>query len=77
MRSTRLKFYKAIACGALLTLVTACSPTLTTRTAETDRAVAAGVCSVWLPVTYSSRDTDQTQDEVRANNAARDAYCLD
>lgn len=56
-------------------LLTGCSPTTTTLTAATDERVASGVCAVWLPVTYSSRDTDQTQLEARANNAARDAYC--
>lgn len=69
----KLNFFKAVAFVALMTLVTACSPTTTTRTVETE--ITAGVCSVWTPVTYSSRDTDQTQHEARANNAARDAYC--
>lgn len=52
-----------------------CSPTLTTRTAATEAAIAADVCRAWQPVTYSSRDTEQTQLEVRATNAARAAYC--
>lgn len=52
-----------------------CLPTLMTRTGEIDGKVTAGVCAAWLPVTYSSRDTEQTQLEVRANNAARKAYC--
>lgn len=56
-----------------------CQQTLTTRTGETDelwRAVARQVCeSAWRPVTYSSRDTEQTQLEARANNAARAKYC--
>lgn len=68
-----LNFSKVVAFGALMMLVTACSPTTTTRTVETE--ITAGVCSVWTPVTYSSRDTEQTQHEARANNAARDAYC--
>lgn len=62
--------------GMTLSLA-ACSPTLTTQTAatEADRSIAAGVCRVWVPVTYSGRDTEQTQIEARANNAARVAYC--
>lgn len=40
-----------------------------------DKAIAAKVCAEWVAVTYSSRDTEQTRLEVRANNAARDAYC--
>lgn len=52
-----------------------CSPTTTTLTAGTEATVAADVCRVWLPLTYSSRDTELTQTEARANNAARDAYC--
>lgn len=47
------------------------------RAAEADARIAAGVCEVWLPVTWSSRDTSETQAEVRANNRARDAYCGD
>lgn len=49
----------------------------TTRTSaiEADKAIAAEVCRVWVPVTYSSRDTEQTRLEARANNAARDEYC--
>ena len=42
---------------------------------ETEAAIVADVCRAWKPVTYSSRDTEQTQNEARANNAARDAYC--
>lgn len=74
--------YKASVSRMLLTLgmtscLAACSPTLGTLTGatEADRATAAGVCRVWTPVTYSSQDTEQTQLEVRANNAARKAYC--
>lgn len=54
-----------------------CQSLQTTRTAgiEADQAVTAGVCRVWVPITYSSRDTDQTRLEVRGNNAARGEYC--
>lgn len=60
---------------AMTCFLAACQSATTTRTAETDRAIAADVCRVWRPVTYSSRDTEKTRLEVRANNAARDAYC--
>lgn len=73
---------KASVSRMLLTLgmtsfLAGCSPTLGTPTAatEADTAAAAGVCRVWTPVTYSNRDTEQTQLEARANNAARKAYC--
>lgn len=47
-----------------------------TQTAETEAAMVADLCDhVWRPVTYSSRDTEQTQIEARAANAARAAYC--
>lgn len=63
-----------------------CSPTTTTLTAatnlignsqamQTDTRLAADACRAWKPVTYSSRDTGQTQLEARASNAAREAYC--
>lgn len=62
--------------GMTLSLA-ACSPTLMTQTAATsaDQSIAEKVCRVWVPVTYSSSDTEQTQLEVRASNAAREAYC--
>lgn len=58
-------------------LLAGCSPTLSTQTAATEAGIAADVCRAWQPVTYSSRDTEQTQVEARANNAARAAYCGD
>jgi uncharacterized lipoprotein YajG len=66
--------------AALLMLATTsflagCSPTSSTLTVETESAIAADVCQAWQPVTYSSRDTEQTQLQARANNAARAAYC--
>lgn len=73
---------------AMMCSVAACSPTLTTPTVGTDqatieKAAAAAVSSVvtetcakaWLPTTYSSRDTEETQLGNRANNAARDEWC--
>lgn len=54
-----------------------CQLTPATQTAaiEIDRNVVESVCETWKTVTYSSRDTEQTQLEARANNAAREAYC--
>jgi hypothetical protein len=48
---------------------------LPTNTAATEKSIAADTCRAWRPVTYSSRDTEQTKLQARANNAARDAYC--
>lgn len=45
-----------------------------TLTEGTSAAVVTDVCRAWRPVTYSSRDTAQTQTEARANNAAREAF---
>lgn len=54
-----------------------CQSLSTTRTAatEADKSITDGVCRVWTPVTYSSRDTEQTRLEARANNSAREEYC--
>lgn len=54
-----------------------CLPIQTTQTGaiEADQVVVTSVCRAWLPISYSSRDTEQTQLEVRANNAAQSAYC--
>lgn len=77
MRLKPLTASASIALSMLATvfLTAACSPTTQTRIAGTEGQLAADVCRAWLPVTYSSRDTDQTQIEARANNAARAAYC--
>lgn len=78
-----LKSYKASACVRLSLLamtcfLAACQQMSTTRTAaiETDTSIVLDLCEhAWKPQTYSSRDTEQTQLEARANNAAREAYC--
>lgn len=74
--------FKASALRTLLLLgmtssLGGCLHLQTTPTAaiDADKAIAAKVCTVWLPTTYSSRDTEVTQTGNRANNAARDAYC--
>lgn len=51
---------------ASLMLLAACQ---TTGSAETE------VCSVWRPVTWSQRDTPETVDGVKGNNARRGAWC--
>lgn len=62
-------------------LLAACQSIQSTLTGGTDTAekavasIAADVCRAWRPVTYSSRDTEQTQTEARANNAAQERYC--
>lgn len=43
--------------------------------AQVEARLAAKTCKAWPVVTYSSRDTEQTQLEVRGSNAAREAYC--
>lgn len=41
----------------------------TTGSGETE------VCSVWRPVTWSQKDTPETIDGVKGNNARRNAWC--
>ncbi len=43
----------------------------TSAPAETSEAVVAQICTAWLPVSWSSQDTDQTIAEAKANNRAR------
>ncbi len=38
-------------------------------------ATNASVCSVWKPISWSSKDTDATIVEVKVNNARREAWC--
>lgn len=74
--------FKASALRTLLLLgmtssLGGCLSLQTTPTAaiDADKAIAAEVCREWVSISYSSRDTEQTRLEARANNAARDAYC--
>lgn len=46
----------------------ACETTTTGSGARTE-------CEVWVGITWSRRDTDQTIREVKANNAAHKAWC--
>lgn len=32
-------------------------------------------CSVWLPISWSAQDTDETIREIKAHNARREAWC--
>jgi outer membrane biogenesis lipoprotein LolB len=58
-----------VAATLSLLLLTGCATT--TGTVETNSAV----CSVWRPVTWSTKDTDQTIREVKVSNARRKGYC--
>ena len=51
---------------ALIWLLAGC--TTTTATVGTE-------CSVWRPITWSTKDTPETLVEVKANNARRAAWC--
>ena len=76
MKSTSCKaggFVLPLLLGMMF-LVVGCSQTLSTQIGEIDRSIAAGVCKAFPAITYSSRDTERTQLEVRAHNAARVAY---
>lgn len=42
--------------------------------ANPEAANPTAVCHVWKPISWSSRDTDQTIAEAKANNAARKAW---
>lgn len=59
-------------------LLAGCQSILTTRTAATeanDFNIADLCARAWRPVTWSGRDTEQTQLEVRAINSARATFC--
>jgi hypothetical protein len=36
-----------------------------------------GACTVWRIITWADGDTDETLKQIKANNAARRAYCRD
>lgn len=56
----------------LMSCLAGCLPTLTTQHVETE--VVTDVCRAWTVDTYSSHDTEQSQLEARARNAARKAW---
>ena len=60
---------------AMMCLLAGCQSSRSTNIAATEKSIAADTCKALKPVTYSSRDTEQTKLNVRANNASRDAYC--
>lgn len=60
---------------ATMFLLVGCQSIQRTPTAGIDKKLVQQTCTVWLPITYSGFDTAETQLNVRANNAARDAYC--
>jgi hypothetical protein len=33
------------------------------------------VCNIWQPVSWSKKDTDQTIQEIKVNNARREGWC--
>lgn len=43
---------------------------------QTTGSGATSVCSQWRSITWSSRDTPQTIDGVKGNNARRGAWCM-
>jgi len=67
--SRTLSVLPKLALVSVLLLATGCQ----THTTATTGSL---VCTVWLPITYSSgKDTPETALQVRQNNAKRDAYC--
>jgi hypothetical protein len=60
--------------SALLTLTLAgCA--IGTKTAAQVEPDPVGACQVWRIITWADGDTDETLKQVKANNAARRAYC--
>ena len=58
---------------AIVLMLTGCGTT--TLISATDPARRDLCERAWKPVTYSSRDTQETQLQARQNNAAYDSYC--
>lgn len=73
MRSSkRLRLLVVMLCGLA---TTSCATTTATVETEPEGADPSLVCLVWVPISWSTRDTDQTIREAKANNAAREAWC--
>lgn len=63
-----------VLCAISLTLLSACK---TVNTAVTSPCVAqaAGQEAAWRAISWSSKDTLKTIEEVKANNARHEAWC--
>ena len=42
---------------------------------ETATPTVGTECAVWLPITWSQQDTDETIKQIKASNARRKAWC--
>lgn len=62
--------------AALMSLAGCAAMTGTAGTEPPPEAADPGsVCLVWLPISWSAGDTDQTIREVKANNRAQESWC--
>ena len=59
----------------LFRLTMLCGMTLLAVGCATTTASVGTECSVWKPITWSVKDTDQTIAEVKTNNARQKAWC--
>lgn len=57
------------------TLLAAALATLLAACATTDTGATSAVCSQWRTISWSSRDTPETIDGVKGNNARRNGWC--
>lgn len=63
-------------CAALLALsLTACAKTTGTGATDVLAFEKKAVCTAFLPITWSKRDTDQTILEVKQHNATNRIWC--
>lgn len=64
-------------CAGALTIPLASCATTPTGGIDTSpcRAQVEGQEPAWRPLTWSSRDTSETVEEVKANNARHEAWC--
>lgn len=60
----------------LASILTACTTTATSKAKVADLSISKQVCGIWSPLTYDGKlDTQQTKDQIKHNNAKRDAFC--
>lgn len=62
---------KLLAVPMMLAIVSMLAACQTTNTGATRTAV----CSIFPNITWSSRDTAETVEQIRRHNAGRDEYC--
>jgi hypothetical protein len=61
---------------ATMLLLNSCTTTAPAKAAAANVGLAAQVCGIWSPLSYSGKlDSQATKDQIKSQNAKRNAFC--